>query len=144
MYNNNNKEGRRNEVVPFDDFFDSMLNAWGVSTSKIPAVDIEEGKNEYKISAELPGFDQNDVNVYVEKHVLHIASVKKSEQNEKDESGKKYLVRERRQESFERSFTLPEDVDEESISAAYKNGLLELAMPKKVSAVPKKIDVKIN
>ncbi len=137
-YNDNRKVGT------FDDFVDSMLNAWGMTTTKIPPVDIEENKDSYTISAEMPGMNQNDVNVYVEKHVLHIESLKKTEEEKKDEDGKKYLLRERNTTHFERSFTLPEDANVEAINASFKDGMLKLNIPKVAASQPRKIEISAN
>ncbi len=131
----------------FDSLFNSFWNNWGVPSSKIPPVDIHETDDAYVLEAELPGYVEKDVNVSVEKHVLRISSVKEASREEKADEKKhekNYLVRERYYQTFERSFTLPEGVDEDHISGEFKNGVLELTMPKLPVEKPKKIDVKIN
>lgn len=130
------------KVGTFDDFVDSMLSAWGMTSTKIPPVDIEENKDGYLISAEMPGMNQNDVNVYVEKHVLHIASLKKAEEEVKEE--RKYLLKERNTTQFERSFTLPDDANVEAIEASFKDGMLKLNIPKLAEAKPRKIEISAN
>ena len=100
MANDVTRYNDRNRRDMFDDFFDSMLDAWGSYSAKAPAMDVEENDNAFVIKAELPGYTEDDVKIYVDKHVLYIEGNKKEE----DESGRKYLIRERRQESFERSF----------------------------------------
>lgn len=137
---NDNENCKR--VGTFDDFVDSMLSAWGMTTTKIPPVDIEENKDGYTLYAEMPGMNQNDVNVYVEKHVLHIESLKKEE--EKTEECRKYLVKERNTAHFERSFTLPEDAKVDEINASFKDGMLVLNIPKVEQAQPRKIEIKAN
>ena len=67
-----------------------------------------------------------------------------AEDEEKNEEGRKYLLRERRHVSFERSFTLPDDLNEEGITASFKNGILEISLPKIPKAEPKRIEVKLN
>ena len=138
---NDNEDYKR--VGTFDDFVDSMLNAWGMTTTKIPPVDIEEKKDGYVLNAEMPGLNEKDVNVYVEKHVLHIDSLKKVE-DEKCECDRKYLVKERNFSHFERSFTLPEDAKVDEISASFKDGMLTLNIPKVAQAQPRKIEIKAN
>jgi HSP20 family protein len=131
---------RRNYGMPTTSLFDSMLRDWNLYPGRFPAVDITEGEQAYLLEAELPGYKQEDVKVQVEKHVLTLSSTKESEKEERKGS----LVTERCYQCFERSFTLPEDVDEEKIEGKFENGLLVLTMPKKEIAKPKAIEVKIK
>lgn len=137
----NDRSGRR-DMSLFDDFFDSMLGAWDNYSSRVPAVDVEETPSEFIIKAEMPGFSENDVKITVDKHVLHISGEVKEEDKEKD--GKKYLIRERRHESFDRSFSLPDGLDESKISAGFENGILTVTLPKTPEEQPRKIEVKIG
>ena len=105
----NDRNGRR-DLSLFDDFFDSMLGAWGSYSAKVPAVDVEETPENYLVKAELPGFSEDDVKISIDKHVLHISG--EINENEKEKDGRKFLIRERRHESFERSFSLPDGIDE--------------------------------
>ncbi len=109
---------------------------------KIPPVDIKETKTGYSISAEIPGYKESEINLYVENHVLSLEGKKEEKEDEKD--GRKYLIRERVVRNFKRSFTLPEDADEEKVSAHFKNGVLEIDLPKMEKAQPKRIEVKAN
>ena len=137
----NDRNGRR-DLSLFDDFFDSMLNAWGSYSAKVPAVDIEETADEFVIKAELPGFSEDDVKISIDKHVLHISG--EINENEKEKDGRKFLIRERRHESFERSFSLPDGIDESAISAEFRNGILTVTMPKTPEEKPRSIEVKIS
>ncbi len=137
----NDRTGRR-DLSLFDDFFDSMLGAWDNYSSRVPAVDVEETPEEFIIKAEMPGFSENDVKITVDKHVLHISG--SVDETEKDGKGKKYLIKERRHESFERSFSLPDGLDESKISAGFENGILTVTLPKMPEEQPRKIEVKIN
>ncbi len=110
---------------------------------KIPPVDIKENKTGYAISAEIPGYKEDEINLYVENHVLTLEG-KKEEKEDKAEDGRKYLIKERVVRNFKRSFTLPEDADEEKVSATFKNGVLEIDLPKTEKAQPKRIEVKAN
>lgn len=141
MANEVTRYNDRNTSV-FDDFFDSMLNAWGSYSAKVPAVDIEETPDEFSIKAELPGYSDKDVKIYVEKHVLHISGEAGSDNEEKE--GRKYLVRERRHTSFERTFSLPDGLDESKISAEFENGILTVSLPKLPEEKPRHIEVKIG
>ncbi|MDD3163894.1 MAG: Hsp20/alpha crystallin family protein [Sphaerochaetaceae bacterium] len=123
----------------FDGLFNDFFGDWGTSC-RIPSVDVHENDKQYTLEAELPGYTQDDVKINVQKHVLTISSEKESHENE----DKKYLVRERCYRSFERSFTLPEGVDEDHISADLENGVLKVALPKLPVEQPKKIEVKIG
>ena len=137
---NDRKENR--DLSLFDDFFDSMLGAWGSYSSRVPAVDVEENPESYIIKAELPGYSEKDVKITVDNHVLRISGSVEEKEDEKD--GKKYLVRERRHESFERSFSLPDGLDESAITADFENGVLSITMPKVPEVKPRQIEVKIG
>ena len=126
-YNNNS----------YNDIFNTLF-----SVSKFPPVDIYENDKGYVITAELAGYDEDKINIFAEKHVLHIAS--DEHENAKENRDRKYLIKERSVKSFERSFTLPEDANEENITASYKMGILSVFIPKMPKVEPKKIEVKIN
>ena len=137
----NDRNGRR-DLSLFDDFFDSMLGAWGSYSAKVPAVDVEETPENYLVKAELPGFSEDDVKISIDNHVLHISG--EINENEKEKDGRKFLIRERRHESFERSFSLPDGIDESAISAEFRNGILTVTMPKTPEEKPRSIEVKIS
>ncbi|NLA93409.1 MAG: Hsp20/alpha crystallin family protein [Spirochaetales bacterium] len=129
----------------FDSLFNSLWNNWGLPTTKAPSVDIWEDEAKYVLEAELPGFGEKDVDVHVDKHVLKISSLCEAETEVKEEKASpNYLIRERSCTNFERSFALPEGVDEEKIEGTFKNGVLTIAIPKVPAKQPKKIDVKIK
>jgi len=106
----------------------------------IPTVDISETDTEYLIKAELPEVKKEDVKVTVENGVLTLQGERRQE---KEEKGKKYHRVERSYGSFARSFTLPESVDEGAVKAEYKDGMLNLHLPKTEKVKPKSIDVKV-
>ncbi len=132
---------QNNGLSSFDSLFSDLFSDWGVSRSKIPPVDIYETEKSYVIEAELAGYKQDEVQVNVDKHVLKLSSNKESL---KDVDGKKSLVRERYFKKFERSFSLPEDIDEEKIEGEFSDGVLTLTLPKKKEVLPKTIEVKIK
>ena len=132
---------RNNPVSNFECLFNDLFADWGSTTAKVPAVDIYEKEKAYIIEAELAGYKQDEVSVNVDKHVLRIASEKESL---KDADDRKTLVRERLFRKFERSFSLPEDVDEGKIEGEFADGVLTLTLPKKKELLPKTIEVKIK
>ena len=106
----------------------------------MPTVDISETDGEYLIKAELPEVKKDDVKVTVENGVLTIQGERRQE---KEEKGRKYHRVERSYGSFVRSFTLPESVDEGAVKAEYKDGVLNLHLPKSEKVKPKAIEVKV-
>lgn len=112
-----------------------------VTGSWMPAVDVRESKDALEIQAELPGIDPKDVTVSVEGGVL---TIKGSRQFEKATEGETYHRVERAYGSFERSFTLPTNVDPGRIDAKFRQGLLLLTLPKREEAKPKAITIKVE
>ena len=107
----------------------------------VPSVDVSETEGEYQIKAEIPDVKKENVKVTLEDGVLTIQGERKQEQEEK---GKKYHRVERSYGSFARSFTLPDLVDEEKVKAEFKDGVLNLLLPKSENAKPKAIEVKVG
>jgi HSP20 family protein len=105
-----------------------------------PSVDISETEGEYQIKAEIPDVKKEDVKVTLEDGVLTIQGERKYE---KEEKGKKYHRIERSYGSFVRTFSLPDVIDEEKVKAEFKDGVLNLHLPKSEKAKPKAIDVKV-
>ena len=123
------------------DFWPSFLD---VNTRyTVPAVNILEEDNEYRIEVIAPGIDKKDVKINLEDDVLTISSERKEENEEKD---KHYMRREFNYTAFSRSFVVPEEVDAEKISAEHKNGILTLHLPKKEEVVKKtqKREIKVS
>ncbi len=129
----------RNMNNDLDRFFDDFMGNWGMVNSTYPAVNVYEDSKAFYLEATLPGYTTDDVNIHVEKHVLHISSEK---MNKKDE--RKYIIRERNTVKFDRAFTLPEGINEENIEAEFKNGILMVTLPKLPVQQPKKITVKVS
>jgi HSP20 family protein len=107
----------------------------------MPSVDIAETAEAFEIKAELPDVRKEDVKVSVEDGQLRISGERKQE---KEEKGKKFHRVERSYGSFMRSFTLPENVDDSRLTAEYKDGLLNVRLPKTEKAKPKAIAVKVT
>jgi HSP20 family protein len=93
------------------------------------------------IKAEIPEVKKEDVKVTVDNSILTIRGERKQEKEEKD---KKYHRIERYYGSFTRSFTLPDNVDESKIEASFKDGMLNLQIPKTEEVKPKAIEVKVK
>ncbi|MDZ4403620.1 Hsp20/alpha crystallin family protein [Prosthecobacter sp.] len=106
-----------------------------------PLVDISEDANEYLVKAELPELKKEEVKVNVENGELTISGERKIE---KEEKGKKFHRIERSYGSFLRSFTLPEAVSGDKVSAEFKDGMLTVHLPKDEKAKPKTIEVKVQ
>jgi len=103
-----------------------------------PLVDILEEDKEYLIKAELPEVKREDVKVTVEEGVLTVSGERKFE---KEEKGKKYHRVERAYGRYARSFTLPQELDEAKAEAKFRDGVLELTLPKKAAAARKAIAI---
>jgi HSP20 family protein len=105
------------------------------------AVDIREEADAFYVEAEVPGLKADDIKVDVEKNVLTLSGERRVE---KEDTQDTYRRVERQYGSFTRSFSLPQTVDADSISADLKNGVLELKIPKKEAPTPKKISVNVG
>jgi len=131
-FRSNNGFGREGYVPSiFTDFFHDYL-AGGMSpaafNASVPAVNIHESENEFSVQLAVPGMKKSDFNIEVENGVLTISAEKESE---KSEENVKYTRKEFSYSSFKRSFTMPESVNPDNISASYENGVLALTLPKK-------------
>ncbi|MGB8331148.1 MAG: Hsp20/alpha crystallin family protein [Polyangiales bacterium] len=128
---------------PFEEMnrlHDHFFSGKGLSKQALHvAVDIREEDDAFFVDAEVPGLSPDEVQVDVEKNVLTIRGERKVE---KEESEGTYRRVERQYGSFSRSFTLPETVETDKISADLKNGVLALRLPKKEAPTPRSISVK--
>jgi HSP20 family protein len=106
-----------------------------------PAIDVAEEKDNYVVKAELPGLSKDDVSVTLEDNYLTIRGEKKPESEDK---GANYHHKERTYGSFSRTIGLPTTVDAQKISAQFKDGVLQVTLPKSEAAKPKQIEVKVN
>jgi HSP20 family protein len=106
-----------------------------------PVVDIYEAADKFLVRAELPGVDKDAVNVSIDENILTIKG-KKQFVDAKD--GEKWTRVESKYGEFTRRFTLPDEINSDQVSAAYKNGVLELSIPKVEPKKVKLIDVKVH
>jgi HSP20 family protein len=113
-----------------------------LSTSSFaPAVDVYEDEHNVILKIEVPGIDEKDIDIRVENNVLTVTGERKVEKEEKQEN---YRRVERQYGSFIRSFTLPNTVDSDNISADYDRGVLNIKLAKKAEAKPKQIKVNVG
>ena len=107
----------------------------------MPAIDIVDKTNAYEVTAELPGLNKKDVEVKFANGTLVIKGEKKEE---KEEHKTDYFMSERRYGSFQRSFTVPDEVAEDKTEATFKNGVLTVTLPKRPEAQKqeKRIEIK--
>ncbi|HMN42533.1 MAG TPA: Hsp20/alpha crystallin family protein [Phycisphaerales bacterium] len=128
----------------FDRFFDGP---WGGTASLAapfagdfaPPLDIAEGDKEITVRAELPGVDPSRIELKVVGDVLTLSGTK---EDQREDSGEGFYRSERVFGSFSRSIVLPESVDPDRVNAEFRNGVLNVRMTKKPTAVPRKIAVK--
>lgn len=119
-----------------DDFFNDVVSSR--QESFVPGIDISETEKEFHISAELPGMKKEDININLENGRLSISG-ERSFKNE--DNGETYHRVETQYGSFNRSFQLPENVDEDSIKATYEDGLLNITVDKSEDKVKKQIEI---
>ena len=108
---------------------------------KIPSLDVFEEKDEIVVKADLPGMNKDEIEVTVTENVVTIKGEKKKEEEVKE---KDYYRRERSYGSFVRSVQLPSEVKSDQIKANFKDGVLEVRMPKTEEAKKKSVSVKID
>lgn len=132
---------RRMEARLFEPFFrfpymqeEMQSAAWN------PPVDVVEEKDRIVVKVEAPGVDEKDLRVTFEDGLLTVAGERQFER--KDD--RNYHRIERAYGSFTRTFTLPRSVDAAQIAANYRNGVLEIEIPKKEESRPKQIEINVN
>lgn len=108
---------------------------------KPPRVDVFEEKDEIVVKAELPGIEKDDVEVNLTDHTLIIKGEKKKAKEVKDEN---YYRAERSYGTFLRALDLPKEVRPDKVKASFKNGILEVRMPKTDEAKAKEVKVKVD
>jgi HSP20 family protein len=114
----------------FNDFFNTRFHG-EEQASHVPSVNIIEDKSLYEIHVSAPGFTKENFKIEVEQNVLSISGEYKTE-NTENNADRKYTRKEFSYGSFKRSWSLPENIDTESIKASYENGILNVAIPKRI------------
>ncbi|MBQ7158398.1 MAG: Hsp20/alpha crystallin family protein [Treponema sp.] len=137
-----------NELTLFNRLFnDGDFFPKSFESATVPSVDVKETKDSYVLDMDLPGKTENDVDLSLKDDVLTISShteeTKETKSDEKETEQGEWLIRERRNYSFTRRFTLPQDVNAEGVNASFKNGVLTVVMPRKPVSEPKKIAITV-
>ncbi len=115
-----------------DDAFNPFFN------ESLPATNVSENEKAFNIELSIPGFSKEDIKIEAEKDILRISAQSEIENEEKDENNK-ILRREFKKSSFTRSFSIPENIDTENISATQVNGILQITLPKQDKAIEDKV-----
>jgi len=124
----------------FNHFPTETSNDTSISTYDwTPAVDVKENDERFLILADVPGVDPKDIHVHMDKGMLSIEGKREHESKHEEEGYKRV---ERVSGSFLRRFTLPDTADVDNIKAESNNGVLEIVIPKKAAAEPRRINVK--
>jgi HSP20 family protein len=125
----------------FDESFGRSWSNAAPSRVWYPAVDILESKEAYLLRAELPGMNKEDFNLELKEGTLTLTGERKPT---KPAEGVEYRTVERVNGKFVRSFTLPESVKHDGIQATYKDGILEIRVPKAEEAKPRQIQISVQ
>jgi HSP20 family protein len=136
---------KRSLISDFDRIFDNMFNIDlpmnSVGNSYSLAVDIQESEKEFILSADMPGLNKKEVSIDIHDGVITI----KGERIKEDKiSFDDYRIHERQFGSFNRSFRLPDNVNEDKISAKFTNGELLITLPKSKEIKPEGRQIKIG
>lgn len=124
----------------FNRFFRGLPSAEAEGLGWSPAIDVVDRKDELLLRADLPGLTEKDIDVTVKDGALTLRGQRKEEKETKE--GEEYYCCERWSGSFSRTLTLPPGINSEKVSASFKNGVLEIHIPKAKEAEGKKIEIK--
>jgi HSP20 family protein len=131
---------------PFEDLFTDFTKGFWVKPLAFPAetdvrmkVDVQENDKAFTVHAEIPGVKKDDIQVDINGNMVSIRAEMKQEKEEK--KGDKVIYSERSYGMASRSLSLPGDVDTQGASASYKDGVLDLTLPKKASAQSKHLAI---
>jgi HSP20 family protein len=116
-----------------DEFFNMNFSSTGTT---LPSVNIRETKDDFVVEVAAPGMRKEDFRIELDNNIMSISSERSETDEDKDNEGN-YTRREFSYQSFQRSFTLPSSVHGENISAQYKDGVLNIVIPKKEEAKQK-------
>lgn len=131
---------RNRDLFPtlFREFLDRDLfdaSNMGFNDSTMPAVNIKEGKDDFTVEVAAPGMKKDDFKIELDNNILTISAETESKREESKEG--QYTRQEFSYQSFKRTFTLPNTIDEKDIKASYNEGILNIIMPKKEEAKEK-------
>lgn len=130
----------------FDQMFEGFLRPMQVAGDSarrdlVPVVEVSETDDRYVVRAEMPGVRKEDIDVNLEDGILTISAETRSETEARE--GERVIRQERRFGKYLRSLRLGTDVDAKAVNAVYRDGVLELTLPKVEETKPKKIEVKV-
>lgn len=125
-----------------DDFF-RMAPADLMGGEVFPKLDVHEDDKAVHVKAEIPGLDEKDLNVTLKENTLTISGEKKEEKKE-EVKNRNYYYCERSFGSFSRTIVLPEGIKADEVKANYRNGILDIELPKGEKARPKKVNVEVH
>jgi HSP20 family protein len=126
---------------PFDDFFRGfgLRPQWSDLEAPDVRVDVSENEGAYRVKAEMPGVDKNDIDVSISGNQVAISAEVKRESKKKDDE--RDICTERYYGQVYRSFSLPDEVDSSKASAHYESGVLTLELPKKGNGSARKLTI---
>ena len=129
------------QINEWDNFLDDIFgkSTEAKSAHWIPSVDIHENKSEFNLTADLPGLSKKDVKINIDDSVLTVSG----ERPYIEKSTDVYRI-ERGYGKFNRSFKLPENINTDKISASFKNGVINIILPKKEETISKSKEIKIS
>jgi len=139
----------RREPFAMDDFFDDLMKGYWIRPMRWPKempdmqsirMDMKENDKTYTVHAEMPGVKKEDIHVTIEGNTVSISAEVKKDSEEKE--GEKVLRSERYYGKVSRSFGLGQEVDETNANATFKDGVLELVLPKKATTTARKLSIK--
>lgn len=128
----------------FDRFFDELFDGGSLPSAEYgwsPRVDVTERDDDYLVSFDLPGLERDQIDVRCEENVLTVSGERKLDRQEDTRKG--HYV-ERFHGKFTRSVTLPKNIDANKIDATYRNGVLEIIVPKAEEMKPRQIEIKVG
>lgn len=120
----------------FDQFGEDPTSVGGIS------LDVEDRDAEYVVTADLPGYERDDIDVRLDENTLRIAADREARRERAGDG--EYIHQERSRSSATRSVRLPERVDESEASATYRNGVLTIVLPKVGGALDEGTDIPVN
>jgi HSP20 family protein len=141
------EEMRRNMGRLFEEYYEPSLGCrqWWPKPSEagvvVPKIDMYDRKDEVVVKAELPSVEKNDIDLTITKDSITIKGEIKREEEVKEGN---YYAAERSYGSFKRMIALPVEVESDKAKAAFKNGILEIVLPKKEEAKPKEIKIEVS
>jgi HSP20 family protein len=137
------------EMFPLRDMMGRLMenafinpDQWGMDFGmRLPSIDVSENNDGYVVRAELPGWKPEDIDISVEGNTLTIRGQLNEDVDQGGDPNTRYHHREIRRGSFERSISLPADVQADRANAEFDNGVLTLTLPKSEAAKPKQIKI---